>query len=152
MMSVIFTICSIFILHQLPEIKDKERTIIYSNTEYTTTYGVDKIFMGVYSGRKSGFLKLNEDGTGEYKYDVFGFAPTDCKRSPIKFIWGFVVGEDHLPIKNKRHYGSSYKILLQSTGSNSFQGCRTVVLKDFILDRGNSLHVSSSDDWKKSKK
>jgi len=152
MMTVIFAVCNFFLFYYLPDFTDKERTIIYGNTEYATTYNVDKMFLGVYSGRKTGFLKLNGDGTGEYKYDVVGFVTADCNRAPIKFIWGFIVDEDHHLIKNKRSYGSSYQILLKSTGNNSFQGCRTVVLKDFILDRGSSLHVSSSDDWKKSKK
>ena len=151
-MTLIFAVWNVFLFQYLPDLTEKDRTIKYGNTEYTTTYDVDKMFLGVYSGRKSGFLQLNRDGTGEYKYDVFGFARADCSRTAIKFIWGFIVDEDHHLIKNKRSYGSSYQILLESTGNNSFQGCRTVVLKDFILDRGSSLHVSSSDDWKKSKK
>ena len=130
---------------------DKQRIISYQDIEYNTTYGVDATFLGAYEGRKDGYLKLNADGTGEYKYDIFGYAPASCERKPISFIWGFILDKNGKMAARKRDYGNSYPILLQSTGSNSFQGCRTAVLKEFILDMGKSLHVSSSDDWKKTK-
>lgn len=128
---------------------DKNRIINYQDSTYTTSYSVDTVFFGTYAGRKSGYLKLNSDGTGEYKYDIFGFAPVTCDRGPIKIIWGFMLNDDGSLVKNKRDYGYSFPILLQSVGTNSFQGCRKVVMKDFILKRGEELHVSSSDDWKK---
>lgn len=130
---------------------EKERIIAYGDIKYKTTYSVPAAFMGTYQGRKSGFLKLNTDGTGEYNYDIFGFAPASCERKPITFIWGFILNKEGKMVANKRDYGNSYPILLESTGTNSFQGCRTAVLKEFILDMGESLHVSSSDDWKKVK-
>jgi hypothetical protein len=130
---------------------EKDRLITYKDTEYRTTYAVPTEFIGVYEGRKSGFLKLNADGTGEYKYDIFGYAPASCERKPIALIWGFILDADGNLTKNERDYGFSYPILLQSTGSNSFQGCREEVLKEFILNRGKTLHVSSSDDWQKEK-
>ena len=133
------------------DLEEKERIISYQDTEYKTTYSVDNKFIGTYKGRKSGYLMLNADGTGEYKYDIFGYAPASCERKPISFIWGFILDKEGKMIAKKRDYGNSYPILLESTGSNSFQGCRTVVLKEFILDRGESLHVSSSDDWQKTK-
>jgi len=150
MKSIILTIyiCSFGLT---PVIDEKDRVIIYNETEYSTTYAVPNVFLGVYEGRKSGFLKLNADGTGEYKYDIFGYAPASCKRQAIAFIWGFLLDKDGNLSKNERDYGFSYPILLQSTGENSFQGCRTAVLKDFILIKGQTLHVSSSDDWQKKK-
>jgi hypothetical protein len=128
---------------------DKNRIINYQDTAYTTSYTVDTVFFGTYSGKKTGYLTLNSDGTGEYKYDIFGFAPATCERVPIKIIWGFILDDNGSIVKNKRDYGYSFPILMQSVGTNSFQGCRKVVMKDFILQRGKELHVSSSDDWKK---
>jgi hypothetical protein len=151
MISYLLTIWGILICQIASVPAEKERTIVYGDIEYHTTFSVETTFLGLYKGRKSGFLKLNADGTGEYKYDIFGFAPASCERKPIAFIWGFILDKKGNIIKNKRDYGLSYPILLQSTGSNSFQGCRTSVLKDFILDRGLTLHVSSSDDWQKLK-
>jgi len=130
---------------------DNERIIIYGGEEYRTTYKVEAAFIGTYAGRKTGYLKLNADGSGVYKYDIFGYAPASCERKPITFIWGFILNKEGKVESKKRDYGNSYPILLQSTGSNSFQGCRTMVMKEFILDRGESLHVSSSDDWQKEK-
>ena len=151
MSSAFFVISSIFISQLTTGLNEKERTIVYGETEYKTTYDVPAEFIGTYEGRKTGFLKLNADGTGEYKYDIFGYAPASCERKPIEFIWGFILDKDGNMSKNERDYGFSYPILLQSTGVNSFQGCRTEVLKEFILNRGNTLHVSSSDDWQKNK-
>jgi len=151
MLSAFFVISSIFISQLATDLNDKERTIVYGEIEYKTTFTVPAEFLGTYEGRKAGFLKLNADGTGEYKYDIFGYAPASCERKPISFIWGFILDKDGNLSRNERDYGFSYPILLQSTGSNSFQGCRTEVLKEFILNRGKTLHVSSSDDWQKEK-
>jgi hypothetical protein len=150
-MKLIFFTVLLYYLGLSPATSDKDRVITYNDTEYQTTYTVPAEFIGVYKGRKAGFLKLNADGTGEYKYDIFGYAPASCERKPIAFIWGFILDKDGNLTKNERDYGFSYPILLQSTGVNSFQGCRTDVLKEFILNRGNTLHVSSSDDWQKNK-
>jgi hypothetical protein len=130
---------------------DNERVISYGGQEFKTTFDVEAAFLGTYEGRKAGFLKLNADGTGEYKYDILGFAPASCDRKPITFIWGFILDKEGNITKNERDYGHSYPILLQSTGSNSFQGCRTEVLRDYILIKGKTMHVSSSDDWQKTK-
>jgi len=129
----------------------KDRIITYNGTDYQTTYAAAAEFIGVYQGKKTGFLRLSADGTGEYKYDIFGYAPASCERKPIAFIWGFMLNKKGKISKNERDYGFSYPILLQSTGANSFQGCRTDVLKEYILSKGKSLHVSSSDDWQKTK-
>ena len=122
---------------------------MYHGTAVQTTYNVPDEFLGLYEGRKDGYLKLNPDGTGEYKYDIFGLAPPSCEKKTIELHWGFILDKDDNIIKNKRDYGYSYPILLQSTGTSSFQGCRKEVMKDFILKRGAALHVSSSDDWEK---
>ncbi|MEN8250102.1 MAG: hypothetical protein ABFS32_14310 [Bacteroidota bacterium] len=148
--SVLFILISLFSL-DYTSIDEKIRIINYSGTNYQTTYKVPDSFIGKYKGRRSGYLELRADGTGIYKYDIFGFAPPSCERKPIKFIWGFILDEDEEITKQKRDYGYSYPILMQSTGDNSFQGCRKVVMKDFILQRGEILHVSSSDDWEKVK-
>lgn len=150
-MKLIFFTVLIYYLGLLSPGGDKDRAITYKDNEYQTTYAVPEEFIGLYEGRKTGFLKLNADGTGEYKYDIFGYAPASCERKPIAFIWGFILDKDGSLARNERDYGYSYPILLQSTGVNSFQGCRTEVLKEFILNRGNTLHVSSSDDWQKVK-
>jgi len=147
---VLFTTC-LYYLGLLTPIGEKDRIISYNDTDYQTTYAVQEEFIGTYKGRKVGYLKLNTDGTGEYKYDIFGYAPASCERKPISFIWGFILDNEGRLSKNIRDYGFSYPILLQSTGDNSFQGCRTKVLKEFILIKGKTLHVSSSDDWQKNK-
>lgn len=151
MATAIFTIWSFFFSLATPAISDKERIIHYGDSVYHTTYAVPTEFIGVYKGGKTGFLKLNGDGTGEYKYDIYGYAPASCERKPIAFIWGFILDKGGKLTRIERDYGYSYPILLKSTGVNSFQGCRTEVLKEFILNRGNTLHVSSSDDWQKEK-
>lgn len=149
MIAILFTLLSLSCTKIDMVEGDKDRLILYKGTEIKTTFDVPVEFIGLYEGRKAGYLKLNPDGTGEYKYDIFGMAPPTCERTAIKLNWGFVLDKKGKIIKNKRDYGYSYPILLESTGSNSFQGCRTPVMKDFILKRGNSFHISSSDDWQK---
>ncbi len=126
-----------------------ERIIIYRGEEYKTTIEVAGRFIGTYKGRKSGYLVLNKNGTGSYKYDMFGMASASCKRTEITLEWGFLVDSTNTIIKRKRSYGFSYPILLKSTSETNFQGCRTPVMMDYILDKNGVLNVSSSDDWKK---
>lgn len=129
-------------------INDKTRIIEYNGKEVTTTYDVPEKFIGEYAGRKTGFLQLNADGTGIYKYDVFGFAPSSCKKGEIAIQWGFLIEEDGKIVSFDREYGKSYPILMKSTGETQFQGCRTPVMLDFIMEYKNGqLGVSSSDDW-----
>lgn len=144
-------ISQVFILFLLlfPNQHAKERIMVYNGEEYKTTIEVENRFLGTYKGRKTGYLQLNEDGTGTYKYDIFGPAPSTCKREPITFKWGFLLDESGKIVKRKRNYGYSYPVILESTSEASFQGCHTPVMMDYILDRGGTLHVSSSDDWKK---
>ncbi len=93
---------------------------------------------------------LNEDGSGLYKYDIFGFAPKSCKNQPIQIEWGFLLNKEGGMVKLDREYGYSYPVLLRSVGTTSFQGCREPVLLDFLLEyKDGSLGVSSSDNWGK---
>lgn len=127
---------------------DKVRTITYQGKEVKTTYDVADQFIGTYKGRKEGYLQLNADGTGTYVYDVFGFAPSSCKKGPITIEWGFLLDENDQIVSFPREYGKSYPILLKSTSETQFQGCRTPVMLDFIMEYKNGeLGVSSSDDW-----
>lgn len=127
---------------------DKTRIIEYNGKKVTTTYDVSEKFIGEYAGRKTGYLLLNADGTGIYKYDVFGFAPSTCVKGDIEIEWGFLIEENGEIVSFDREYGKSYPILMKSTGETSFQGCRTPVMLDFIMEYKNGqLGVSSSDDW-----
>jgi hypothetical protein len=125
------------------------REIEYNGKSYPTIYGVEK-FNGKFTGNKDGYLELRPDGTGTYVYDIFGIAPADCVKGPIEFEYGFLVDDNNEPIKLEREYGWSYPVLFSVTGETAFQGCRTSVMLDFILEKKDgSLHVSSSDDWVK---
>jgi hypothetical protein len=134
--------------NRLP-INEKNRTMVYQDETFTTTYDVPARFIGRYDGEKTGFLVLNTNGTGEYKYDIFGYAPASCKRKTIYFEWGFILDDNGNISKNQREYGFSYPFLMKSTGETSFQGCRSEVMLDYILVKDDGLHVSSSDDWRK---
>ena len=122
------------------------------NEEITVTHDVNDMFYGLYQGDKTGYLRLNRDGTGEYKYDIFGVTPSFCKEGIISFEWGVPVNKENTTVKFKKHYGYSYPVIFKCSGEICFQGCSKVYLLDFILDKGDGkLHISSSDDWKKEK-
>ena len=126
------------------------RIIRYNGSDVKTTWKVDDRFYGKYEGSKSGFLELKKDGSGGYKYDVFGFAKPGCKKGVIEMEWGFLVDGDGDLVKFEREYGYSYPILLRSKSEDrSFKGCREQVMLDFIFDKSGVLGVSSSDDWEK---
>ena len=127
----------------------KQRTMEYQGDFYTTTFDVPAKFIGTYTGDKTGFMTLNPDGTGTYEYDVFGYAPPSCNRQAIKMEWGFVLAENGEMARNKRDYGYSYPMLLKSKSTTWFQGCRNEVMMDYIMEKKDGLHVSSSDDWMK---
>lgn len=127
---------------------DKIRTINYNGKDVRTTYDVPANFIGTYQGKKLGYLQLNADGTGAYHYDIFGFAPSDCPEGAISIEWGFLLDENDELVSFEREYGRSYPILMKSTGTTQFQGCRKEVMLDFIMSYENGqLGVSSSDDW-----
>ena len=121
----------------------------YNGKDVRTSYGIDKRFLGKYSGAKKGFLELNENGTGSYKYDIFGFGLPGCTADPIELEWGFLLDDNGKMVRFNREYGYSYPLLLRSTGSNSFQGCRKKIMLDFIIEQDGTLSLSSSDDWEK---
>lgn len=132
----------------IPE--EKIREMVVEGNSVRTTFSPGSRFIGRYTGKKSGYLLLNADGTGEYCYDVFGIAPSHCKPGVILFEWGFLVDQENKLIRNKRDYGYSYPVLFISTSQISFQGCSKRVFVDYILEYSNGdLHVSSSDDWVK---
>lgn len=144
-LTILFSFLSVLFINN-----DKVRIIKYEGQDINTTYDVASKFIGEYKGRKTGYLLINEDGTGLYKYDMFGFAPASCKNQPIQIEWGFMIDKNGEILKFNREYGFSYPVLLQSVGETSFKGCRDEVLLDFILEyKDGSLGVSSSDDWKK---
>lgn len=144
-----YLIVFLFGLLNFQNVSQEIREMEYDGKTYPTTFNVER-FNGLYSGTKKGYLELRPDGTGTYVYDIFGVAPADCPRGPIELEYGFLVDEKNQPIKLERNYGFSYPLLLKSTGETSFQGCRTVVMLDFILEKQDSkLHVSSSDNWTK---
>jgi len=127
---------------------DKIRFIQYQGKDVKTTFDVDAKFYGKFEGRKTGSLILNEDGTGQYTYDIFGFAPASCKKGAIQMEWGFIIDENNDIVSFPREYGLSYPILLKSTGETQFQGCRKEVMLDFIMEyKDGKIGVSSSDDW-----
>ena len=139
----------LLLLHLFPQ-QDKNRIMEYNGSRVMTTYDVEERFLGKYSGRKSGFLELRSDGSGTYRYDIFGFALSGCKSGPIEFDWGFMVDEQGDILRFERDYGYSYPVLMKSLVENSsFQGCRKEIMLDFIIEKDGKLNVSSSDDWSK---
>ncbi len=126
------------------------RVLEYNGSEVKTTFAVDKKFIGRYQGHKTGYLLLNADGTGIYKYDVYGFRRGKCDGGEVHFIWGFVLDEKGEIVKFERPYGFSYPIIYMSTGNTSFQDCEKKSMVDYIMvRRDGTIAVSSSDDWLK---
>ena len=144
-MNIVFLI----LLFLQPTQNEKIRVIEYNGNQVKTTFDVESRFLGTYTGAKQGYLELSEDGTGKYRYDVFGFALPDCANADITFEWGFLIDADNQVVKFEREYGYSYPILYKSTSAVSFQGCRKKVMLDFIIEQGETLSISSSDDWQK---
>jgi hypothetical protein len=132
--------------------KEKIRDFWINGEKIRVTNEADEMFLGKYKGAKSGYLSLREDGTGEYKYDIFVVAGNECKEGIIQIEWGFPLDKDNKKVKFKKPYGYSYPIIFKCTGDVCFQGCSKEYIIDFILDKNDGkLHVSSSDDWKKGK-
>ncbi len=132
--------------------KEKIRDFWINGEKIRVTNEADEMFLGKYTGAKSGYLSLKEDGTGEYKYDIFVVAGNGCKEGIIQIEWGFPLDKDNKKVKFKKPYGYSYPIIFKCTGDVCFQGCSKEYIIDFILDKNDGkLHISSSDDWKKGK-
>jgi hypothetical protein len=127
-----------------------QRIFNINGKEVRVTCSAEPRFFGKYSGTKTGYLLLNADGTGEYRYDHSGPSAAGCKPGPISFNWGFILDENNQIVKFEREYGYSIPIIFMSTGESGFQGCRKNFLVDYLLDRRDgTIEVSSSDDWKK---
>lgn len=126
------------------------RPLKHNRQAINTIFRVDDKFYGKYEGRKSGYLVLNQDGTGAYRYDNYLFLPENCEEEEIPFLWGFLIDENGDIVKFERDYGMSYPILYSCSGENSFQGCTKTSMIDYLLVYSNgTITVSSSDDWEK---
>jgi hypothetical protein len=129
---------------------EKTRVLEIDGAEITTTFAIDGKFIGKYTGSKNGYLLLDNNGNGSYRYDYLGITP-DCNEEIIDIKWGFILDENGEVVKFKRDYGYSYPIIYNCIGNNTFQGCTKPTMVDYILvyDDG-TITVSSSDDWVKS--
>jgi len=125
------------------------RQLEYNGEKINTTFQIDSKFYGTYQGNKSGYLQLNPDGTGVYKYDYAGLSKS-CEGDLIEFDWGFVLTEENQIVRAERPYGYSYPIVYNCSGKNAFRNCTEKIMVDYILvyDDG-TITVSSSDDWNK---
>jgi hypothetical protein len=125
------------------------RVLNIDNQQVRTTFRVDSRFLGIYRGKRQGYLELRPDGSGTYRYDdaaVPGFR--DCSPGEISLFWGFILTEDGEPLRFERPYGFSYPIVYIATEGQLFQGCSRTALIDYLLEyRNGSITVSSSDDW-----
>ncbi len=140
----------IFLLLTVAQQESKERIFEYNGSKVLTTYDVGEKFIGTYKGAKSGYLVLNQDGTGSYQYDVFAFALEGCRNELIRLEWGFMIDDQKEVVRFEREYGFSYPILMRALSPEaSFQGCRKQIMLDFIIESEGKLNVSSSDDWAK---
>jgi hypothetical protein len=128
---------------------EKIRHLKYNGSTVKTTFEIDNKFLGKYQGHKSGFLQLNSDGSGVYKYD-FPRLSTACPGEDIDINWGFIVEDNGEIVRFKRDYGYSYPIIYNCSGENTFQGCTKQTMIDYLLEYDDgTLTISSSDDWEK---
>lgn len=131
---------------------EKIRELEHNGSMVSTTYSIEDKFLGKYMGSKGGFLHLDGEGSGVYRYDYPGLSP-DCHSDTIKIKWGFIVDEHGDVVKLERSYGLSYPIIYNCSGQNAFQGCTKRSMLDFLLVYNDgTITVSSSDDWTKTEK
>ncbi|NJN24856.1 MAG: hypothetical protein HC819_02140 [Cyclobacteriaceae bacterium] len=129
--------------------KEKTRQLQYNGATVMTTFGIDSRFLGKYTGSKKGYLQLNENGEGTYRYDYPGISP-ECKGENIDFKWGFILDDNGEIVRFKRDYGYSYPVIYNCTSENTFQGCTKNTMVDYVLEYDNgTITISSSDDWVK---
>ncbi len=134
----------------LPSGTEDIRVMEHNGAKVKTSFTVDSKFIGTYKGSKPGYLVLNDDGTGVYRYDYEGLGPADCEGTEINIIWGFIVEENGDLVKFERSYGYSYPIVYNAIGEGSFKGCTSRSMIDYILEyEDGTITVSSSDDWEK---
>ncbi|HBH22150.1 MAG TPA: hypothetical protein DDY13_01880 [Cytophagales bacterium] len=132
---------------QINSVNQGHRILVHEESEVNTTFHVQPKFYGKYSGRKEGFLLLNEDGSGIYKYD-YSFKNQGCDVQEIRIKWGFIVDESGKTVRFERPYGYSYPIIYESTTEDGFKGCTRGSLVDYLLVyKSGKITVSSSDDW-----
>ena len=128
---------------------EKIRELEYNGTLIQTTYDIEHKFIGKYIGAKNGYLELDKDGNGIYRYDYAGLS-RDCPGDQIELKWGFILDDSGEVLKLKKPYGFSYPIIYNCSGENAFQGCTKRSMIDFILVyEDGTITVSSSDDWVK---
>ncbi|BDD03389.1 hypothetical protein [Aureibacter tunicatorum] len=141
---------AIIIVLFLSAFKDasKTRTFNVNGKDVKVLIPNDAQFIGKYKGSKSGFLVLNADGTGEFKYD-YAYNENACPDKSFDIEWGLILESDGMPLKFEREYGYSYPVILKSQSGNHFEGCTEKILVDYLLVKKDGVHVSSSDDWKK---
>jgi hypothetical protein len=125
------------------------RQLEYNGAKVTTTFEIEDKFYGKYLGNKQGFLQLNADGSGIYKYDYTGLSRS-CDGELIEIRWGFVLDKNNEIVRAERPYGYSYPIIYNCSGVNAFKNCTERSMVDYILVyKDGSITISSSDDWKK---
>lgn len=128
---------------------EKIRVLEYNGSRVQTTFNIDTRFLGRYAGSKEGYVLLNVDGSGVYKYDYEGLSP-DCEGEEIEFNWGFILDDNYEIVRFQRDYGYSYPIIYNCSGPNAFQGCTKRAMIDYLLEYSDgTITVSSSDDWTK---
>ena len=131
---------------------EKTRQLDHNGSKVKTTFAIDEKFIGRYEGSKSGFLELDENGNGVYRYDYSGLG-VECPGQEITFKWGFILDDSNEVVRLERSYGYSYPIIYNCSGENAFQGCTKRSMVDFILVyEDGTITVSSSDDWVKTSK
>ncbi len=141
-----FIVCFIINHSDTDNTREQIKYFQLNGQRVKVTHHVDKKFYGKYSGSKEGYLLLRNDGTGEYLYDLI-IGSDECDYGPIAFEWGFLL-DDHDEIVNfTRDYGLSYPVLFRCAGKPCFQLCQKEFMVEYILEKGNKLIVSSSDDW-----
>jgi hypothetical protein len=125
------------------------RQLDYNGNKVATTFDVDDKFYGRYQGNKKGFLQLNPDGTGLYKYDYAGLS-SSCDGELIEVNWGFVIDANNEIVRAERPYGYSYPVIYNCSGANAFRNCTERIMVDYILVyKDGTITISSSDDWEK---
>ena len=132
-----------------PLAENDARIMKHNGSEVRTTINIDEKFLGIYQGAKEGFLELNYDGTGIYRYDYAGLT-SSCPGSLINIEWGFLLNQEGEIVRLERSYGYSYPIIYNASGENAFQDCSKTTMVDFILVyKDGTITISSSDDWVK---
>ena len=125
---------------------EKVKTIQYNGQKLSLLIPNNLNFFGEFKGKKSGFLVLNSDGSGEYKSD---YSLNSCDNTSFRIDWGFLMDENGEIVKIKRSYGFSYPVVYKSLDGKRFKGCKETLFFDYLLEKNGRIEVSSSDDWKK---